>query len=71
MTSRQIICEIIKAIKNDDKIKIKKFRKEYLKTGYILSDRDMKNLHKKHSKSKRKSIKRKSMRRKYNEKKVQ
>ena len=62
MTSRQILGELIKAIRNDDKVKINKLRKEYSKTGFTLSDRDMKNLHKKHSKSIKRSAPKKSLR---------
>jgi hypothetical protein len=51
-TSRQIINSLIKAIKKDDKKEIKKLRKAYTTTGYILSDLDMKRMIKKHSKSK-------------------
>ena len=63
MTTRQVLGELIKAIRNDDKVKINKLRKEYAKTGYTLSDRDMKNLHKKHSKSMTRSPPKKSLRR--------
>ena len=74
MTTRQVLGELIKAIRNDDKVKINKLRKEYSKTGYTLSDRDMKNLHKKHSKTMKKSAgksqMRKSMKRKSPKKSV-
>lgn len=44
MTTRQVLGDLIKAIRNDDKVKINKLRKEYSKTGYILSDLDIKNI---------------------------
>lgn len=54
MTSRQIITKLIKAIKNNDKTEINKLRKEYSKTGYVISDYKLKQMMKKYSSAKSK-----------------
>ena len=63
-TTRQIMNDIIKVIKTDNKAKIKakikKLRKEYFRAGYILSDNDLKRLMRKHSKKSSKKSPRKS-----------
>ena len=57
MTSRQIISNLIKAIKKDDKMKISKLRKEYSKIGYVISDAKLKQMIKKYSLSKSRGMK--------------
>jgi hypothetical protein len=47
-TTRQIMNDLIKAIKNNNKSKIAKFRKEYAKAGYIITDTKLNQLMKKY-----------------------
>ena len=62
MTSRQIITNLIKAIKKDDRTEISKLRKEYSKIGYVISNSKLKQMILKYSslRKSRKSSVRKS-----------
>ncbi len=56
-TTRQIMNDLIKAVKNDNKSKIKKLRKEYSNAGYIISDTQLNKMVKKSTRKSKKSVK--------------